>query len=242
MQSRKNKKTARRRNQRKANTFSGTQSGTPQRTGHSFSRVGEIMPSEIDVMLPYTATYNFTNSAALYANRPIYSNSAYDVDPALGSTSTQGFAEWAAFYFYYRVIGYRYEIEVNNGNNIPMIFTILNSNTLNGLSSGYTYTTDLSAFSNNPHAQSKLMGHAYNTSATHIFRKQILLSDVVGSLAPETEDNYRALTAASPSDLTYILMGVTSSEGGTNYLANTVSVVVRLNMDVRFYNRKQLSS
>jgi hypothetical protein len=200
------------------------------------------MPSEVDVTLPYSNYFNLTSPATLVATKYLNSNGAYDVDPLLASTATQGFAEWAAFYTYYRVIGYTYDIEVNNANNIPVIFTILNSNTSLGLSTGIGTSVDLYPYSNNPLAQSKLLSHAYNTHGYHRFKKSLTILEVVGSAAPETEDNYRGTAAANPVDLTYICMGVTSPEGGTNYPSNIVSAVVRLQLHIRFYDRKQLTT
>jgi len=217
------------------------ENGLPLTGPHSFSRLGNIFPEEVDVILPFTSTFNLTSAATLYATKYLYTNAAYDVDPALGSTATAGFTEWSDFYSFYRVIGYEYELEVNNQNSIPMNFSVINSNNSLGLPSGIGVTTDLSVYSDNPHNQHTLLAHAYSSKGHHVFNKQLTIAQVVGSMAPETEDNYRAPTTTTPVDLTYLLMGVTSVAGGTNYVANNVNVVVHLRMLTRFYNRRQLS-
>jgi hypothetical protein len=209
---------------------------------HSFQKVGQIMPAEVDVILPYTAFFNLLSTTNTVSTKPLVSNNAYDVDPNLGSVSTQGFAEWANFFILYRVVGYEYSIEVSNGNTAPMFFTILNSNSQMSLPNGIGTSIDLSPYANNPNAQSILLAGSGSSKGYHKFTKKLSISDVVGSVAPETEDNYRSLVTSGPTDLTYILMGVTSAQLGTVYVTNPVSVVVHLRMFVRFYERKQLTA
>jgi hypothetical protein len=205
------------------------------------TNAGTMVPSELDTTLPYFAIFNLTSAATLVSTKYLNANGAYDVDPALGSSATQGFTEMIAFFNYYRVVGYDYEIEVNNENNIPIIFTILNSNTTLGVGTGIGTSFDLSPYSNNPLSQSKLMGHAYNTSSTHVFRGRHTVAQIAGTMATETEDNWRGTYTANPADLVYIIMGVTSAAQGVNFITNNVNVVVRLFMNIRFFDRKPLS-
>lgn len=69
-------------------------------------------PLSRKVLLTYSSVINITEGAAgAGAARYFRLNGVYDVDTTLGSTSTPGFSEWAAFYQNYRVWKTRVRIE-----------------------------------------------------------------------------------------------------------------------------------
>jgi hypothetical protein len=156
-------------------------------------------------------------------------NSAYDVDPSLGSTETYGFDEYAALYSYYRVIAYEYEVTVVPGVNYasPLMCYLINSNTRPS-SSGTRY--DL--YSTNPYCQSDLIQPSLGKA---VFRGRVDISKLLGSLSIETDDNYRSLTTGSPTDLVWLAVAAETASGSVGI---SFAYDVKLVMHVRFYGRE----
>jgi len=192
------------------------------------------------VTLSYVAQESLSSASTSAAARYIKTNDAWDVDPAFLSTSTIGFTEYSAFYNYYRVIGYTYTLEVINTNTFPVIFTVGNCNTNLGLSSGNNTTIDLFPSSGNQLFTQRVLAQSAAGGCKSNFSGSHTICQVVGSSAPETEDNFRALTNASPLDLTYLVYGATGF-ASTN-LAAFIDVVIRFHLKIRFYDRKVLAS
>lgn len=189
------------------------------------------IPPEMDVQLSYPFIKTLSAAAAAVAAR-LYTNAAYDVDPTLGSTSTPGFAEWAALYNFYRVVAYSYDITFVNNEAFPIIAWTLSSNTDPGL--GAT-----SVSSSNPLGASLVLSAKTGLDKGMIARTH-RVSHVIGSDAVEYEDNYRALVSGVPADLAWLGFGIQSISGAN--VTNGASIFGHLRMFVRFYDRKILAS
>jgi len=201
---------------------------TPLREKHSgVTHHTGITSDETDVTLRFRSVDAVTGAGPLYV-KSFAPNAAYDVDPALGSTETYGFDEYAALYSYYRVISYSYVLRFscNTLTSDPVTVYILNTNTQ---PSG----TRFDLFSTNPYCQTKVLT-AYGNSNTITFRGRHAVSQIVGSLAPETEDNYRALTSASPADLVWLTMAF-ECRSGSNVALEWIADIY---LNVRFYGRE----
>jgi hypothetical protein len=200
----------------------------PPRVKHSsVAHPTTITADETDVTLRYRSV-GVRNASTPQFAKSWTPNAAYDVDPLLGSTETYGFDEYAAFYSYYRVVEYSYKIQVSaiSATTDPVTIYILNTNTQ---PTGTAY--DL--FSTNPYCQTKPLT-AYGINNTLVFQGNHRVSQIVGSMTVETEDNYRALTTGVPSDLVWLTM---AGECRTNQNP-AWEWVADIWMTVRFYGRE----
>ncbi len=190
-----------------------------------------IMPDELDTRLLYRNLFLLNNVGGGFAAKEFKSNDAYDVDPALGSTETLGFDEYAALYSYYRVIGISWKLVVSNADVTPSNVYVLNSNL-----SPSTAGTNYLLYSSNPYCYSHLLGPSTGDS-NHTFKGSLSFSRLLGSNNVETADSFRAVTTGNPVDLLYFSIGVdTTAAGGT--LPNGVVCDLSLTLHVRFYGRE----
>jgi len=189
-----------------------------------------VQPDELDVRLMFRKTENLIQGAGNLAIAEFTSNAAYDVDPTLGSTETYGFDEYAALYSYYRVFGYSYEVVVTNTTAQPAMAYVLNTNTRPSTSG-----TRWDLYSTNPYCQSKLLALSGAGLSSHTFRKKVMISNVLGSRAVETDDSYRALTTGVPVDLMWLGVGI---ENPTANVGVSCVYDLKLIMHVRFYGRE----
>lgn len=192
-----------------------------------------IAPDELDIKLMYRNAASLSSGASPLTYKAYHSNAAYDVDPAVASTETYGFDEYAALYSYYRVIGYSYEVSfVNLDTSQSVLVYVLNTNTNPSLAG-----TSFYLYSTNPHCQSKLLSNI--SPNMHTFRGKFTIAQIVGSPAPETADTFRAttsgLTTSLPSDLTWLTLAAEVIGSSTPTI--TVTYDLKLLMHVRFYAR-----
>lgn len=198
-------------------------------TGHSSTAARtRIAPDELDVRLMFRKTDKLINGSGGVVAKAFHSNSAYDVDPSIGSTETMGFDEYAQLYDYYRVIGFSYEVTVINPMDYPILFSLLNTGTDPTLSG-----SNFALYSTNPHCKSKLVSTIGSVN-NHTFRGSHKVSQIVGTSTVETADSWRSLTSTSPTDLTWITVA------GDAIGASDITFVYdfKLIMNVRFYGRK----
>lgn len=187
-----------------------------------------VAPDELDVPLLFRDFRTVVNGLSPVAAKTFHSNAAYDVDPALGSTETYGFDEYAALYSYYRVVSYSYEITVVNPTAYAMMVYVLNTNT-DPTVAGSRF--DL--YSTNPHCQSKLV--SFQSPNVHTFRGRHTISQITGTPSTEMADSFRSVTTGVPSDLTWLTI---AAECVSPALDITFSFDMKLTMKVRFYGRE----
>lgn len=200
----------------------------PQRVSHTGTRSAtRIAPDELDVRLMFRYSSSLNNGAGGLAAKTFYSNCAYDVDPAVGSTETFGFDEYASIYSYYRVIGYSYEVTVVNQSTVPILAYVLNTNTDPTLSG-----SNFALYSTNAHCQSKLLSQL--SPNKHTFRGRHSIAQIAGTTAVETADSYRSLVTNIPSDRTFI--SVATEAIGAATVSSTYDI--KLIMTIRFYSRE----
>jgi hypothetical protein len=186
-----------------------------------------IEPTERDITLIYP--FDFTLGGSATVSRRFTPNSAYDVDPTAGSTSTPGFAEYANLYGYYRVVRVSYKIEISNTDALPVHAYTYFTNADPGTSMPYTVV-------GNPLAKGKLLSAGGGGRDTIVLQDSQTVATILGSNTVEWDDQYRSLTNASPADLVWLTVGV-HQPGGTSITAASVNVVVVIRMLIRFYDR-----
>lgn len=203
-------------------------------------QLGTIIPDQVVTALTYQFTFPLINAGGQYYAYPFYTNAPYDVNPALGSTNTQGFSEMASLFTRYRVLSYRSVVQVVTSGIYPTMIVVLHRNT-NASSAGGS-AVDLDAYLGNPLSQHKMIGHAYSATGTHEFRAFHPITRVVGSEAPLTADSFQSLVTTTPTDLTFIEIGAHIHEPtGLQNLSGGVMVNLTLTMNTSFFERKQFT-
>lgn len=196
------------------------------------------IPDQFDTTLLFvTQGYSYFAGATFGLTR-YTPNGAYDVDPSLGSTSTSGFAELAALYYYYRVVAYQVEYDLANNEAFPLAWSVVHVNSDPGTSTLANYTTG----SGNAFGRSGIMCAGSGVGIAHYKSRVIKLSELVGGVDVETGDNWRGGSAANPTDLVYTGFAVSSPASRSLTSNNGISWNVRIKMWVRFYDRKNLTS
>jgi len=157
-------------------------------------------------------------------------NAAYDVDPVLGSTSTPGFAEYAALYTYYRVRSFKLNVKFSNLDNLSVALYSVVSNTDPGVAGTNYYDYAQSAF-----GRTYELAPFYSGAGSVTHRQTVDISKLVGMPVMQA-DSFRAVTTGNPTDLVFWGFGIYSN-AGTNF-ANGVGYDGFIEMNVRFYSRQ----
>lgn len=204
---------------------------------YSFTRAPRLIADETHVTLEWPTTFTLTSVGAQAVSKRWVPNGAYDLDPVLGSTAMPGFAEYATFYSFYRVISYSYFLEVTNNQVFPVSAYVLNTNNDLGLTA-----SNFELYSVAPHCQGILLSGFPSAKGYHAFKGKFEVSRILGSRAPETEDNYRSLTNALPADLVWLSLGINTNSAANLLTAVGVTMKLRLFCNTRFYGRRELAS
>lgn len=192
---------------------------------------GKTMPSYIKVKLRWPLIAPGVGSGAAVAAKRYTPNNAYDVDPSLGSTSTPGFSEWAAFYTYYRVMSYRVDVTAENLDTIAANWYIYHTNTDPG-----TTGTSSPSYAQTFLGATRALGFSTGEGKAR-YTKSVSVSKILG-MPIGTADSFRSLVSAGPADLVYFGFGV-YSDSGANFTSG-ITITGWIEMDVRFYGSKDL--
>lgn len=181
------------------------------------------------VRLRYPIRGTLAAAATVIAKR-YTPNAAYDVDPVLGSTSTPGFAEYAALYTYYRVERFRVHLVVTNLDNLSLSLYSTCSNTDPG-----TAGTNYNGYAQSAFGKTFELAPFYSGRGTQTINQNIDVPKVLG-MSTAQADSFRSVTTSIPTDLVYWGFGIYSN-AGTNF-ANGVGYTGYFEMHVRFYSRQ----
>jgi len=157
-------------------------------------------------------------------------NAAYDVDPALGSTSTPGFAEEAARFTYYRVEKFKLRVTFSNLDNLGVSLYSVVSNTDPGTAGTNYFNYAQSAF-----GRTFELAPFYSGRGTVTLNQTVNIAQVIGMDISQA-DSFRSVTTSIPTDLVYWGFGIYSN-ALTNF-ANGVSYSGTIEMYTRFYSRQ----
>jgi hypothetical protein len=194
------------------------------------------LPDRIAVRLSYKGFTSFVISTgqAHFARR-WQPSAAYDIDPILGSTSTVGYAEWAAFYSNYRVNSSTLVARFANTADTPCQGIIIPLNADPGSSPSLAVVNE---WQNNPYGVVKLIP---STGAPCVTCQRTMSTEkIYGSKMVWFDDNFASLTNNTPVNNWYWGVGVVTP--GTQPSNYTVYVEVDITIDVEFYTRKILTS
>lgn len=157
-------------------------------------------------------------------------NAAYDVDPVLGSTSTPGFAEYAALYTYYRVEKFKVHLTITNLDNLSISLYTTASNTDPG-----TAGTNYNGYAQSAFGRTFELAPFYSGRGTQTINQTVPVAKVLG-MSPAQADSFRAVTTSIPTDLVYWGFGIYSNSGAN--FANGVGYTGYFEMQCRFYSRQ----
>lgn len=152
-------------------------------------------------------------------------NSAYDLDPLVGSTAMSGFSQWAAIYYYYRVLRFGYRWEVCNNESIPLIASC--APTKNDVGANYSSCQEFGEF---PYGQSKLLP-ASGGQNRHVFTGVIDLAKYLGHTGYLYDDTSSAAVTANPLHEAYMNFAINNSSSGVNQIGFRLTIW----QDVQFY-------
>lgn len=186
-------------------------------------------PDDVTVNLSYPIKGTLSTVGTVIAKR-YTPNGAYDVDPVLGSTSTPGFAEWAALYTYYRVTKIKLQVTFSNLDNLGVSLYSVFSNTDPGTAGTNYFNYAQSAF-----GRTFELAPFYSGRGTVTLRQTIDLEKLLG-MSMQQADSFRSVTTSIPTDLVYWGFGIFSN-AGTNF-ANGISYTGKIVMRTRFYSRQ----
>lgn len=202
-----------------------------------FRSAGQVVSEQSIVDLHYYTTYNITNVGVSFASIRFRPNNVFDVDPALGSTATPGFAEMAALYGTYRVLGYEATVDVCNGEAFAVqVFAIPWSNLQTAPAANDTTTPSLPM---NQLASVKVISAKggmdrcvlkNNVDFAKVYSKQIM-----------TDDSFAAKVTTGPGFVLYNVVGVIAS-GSSVLTAAGVSAFIHYRIRVMFYGRQVLTT
>jgi len=188
---------------------------------------------EADVKLTFVTSKSLATGTNVSSVR-FTPNSAYDVDPVLGSTSTPGFSEWATLYGFYRVVAFSYKVDFVNTETTRScaVYTVA-TNADPGTSLSYIAGA-------NPMSKMTVLAPLSGQNRASLSGSH-KVADILGSDAPETADSYRATVAASPADLVWLGCGA-QTLSGNSFTTGNVEVLISITMFVRFYDRSYKTS
>lgn len=160
-----------------------------------------------------------------------HTNGAYDVDPALGGGSINGFNTWSAFYSFNRVLSYHVSLTLANQEATPVAVYFVHMNTDPG-----TTPTTYPIWATQAFGHSTLLSGQSGGKDRMVYTKNHGIRQIVGDRMPITSDRYVGSSSANPTDLTYF--GVSVADGNGFEMTAGVVYHIRLTLRVAFFDRK----
>lgn len=176
------------------------------------------------VVLSY-AQLNFVPNGTPLADQTWNMNSLFDPDRTGAGAQPAGFDQWAAFYNRYVVYKCAYEHTITNTTGgIGINISVLPVN-------GSTAPTIQEAMANSFGS----FGALTNSGEPHHCRKVVDLAQFTGKsrAAYLADDQYSALTSASPAEILCMILRVQDQAGGTNFTGN---VMTKLTFYAEFFD------
>lgn len=198
---------------------------------------GLICPDRMVTTLMYLdVSHTLMNAVgahvASYRYRP---TGAFDLDPTSSGTSMPGFAEWAAFYEYYRVLGYCLEFQVDNKETFPVEVITLPLNADPGASPS---EATVQAWEMNPYVTAKNLSGLGGMDRT-IIKKKVDCRSFIGSGIQRFDDSYASLVTTVPANNIYHPVAVYSM---ATVFVNGVYMNLRIAIEIEFFERSILTS
>jgi hypothetical protein len=202
----------------------------------------QVIPRQVGLILPdryFTRLRYWTNASTNLSATPIQGlrmtpTNAYDVNPALGSTSMAGFAELAALYGQYRVTCSRIKIQlVNPSTSIPIEAIIIPLNYDPGASPS---TATVVAWKENPYSKSKMTPLVGGPATTLIC--DMSTEKINGSKMVYFDDSFAALVTTGPVNNWFWGIGFAAPA----VIATLVYFDLTVDLGIEFFGRRPLNN
>lgn len=194
-----------------------------------------VIPDKLFTKLTWNGTQNL--SIAVGAGTTGYRylpSAAYDVDPALGSTSMPGYAELASLYNSYRVNQSRLRVSFSSADARPCTALIvpLNTDPTSSPSSAFVRSASM-----NPYSKYRLVAPA--GSPPLVLSTKMSTERIFGSKAVYFDDNFSSLVTTIPANNWYWFIGLIAPATVASS-SLVITICVELELDVEFFCRKEL--
>jgi len=222
---------------RKNNARGGGKSSSvapSMKTKHSTTRVKNlIVASETDVWLKEIVNGALQNTGFNAIAEHFYANSFVRTSPGVLRTAA-GSTTYAGLYQYYRIPLAKLIEEFVNTEAFPVDLVVVFSNV-----DPTTTASNYVAYAENPLGFSFQLSPVGSPGCKRVFKKKIMMSEIVGTGIVETDDSFRATIGADPVDLLWY--GHAAFATGTNVFTANKGVYYRktLTQFTRFYSRAQ---
>jgi len=222
---------------RKNNARGGGKSSSvapSMKTKHSTTRVKNlIVASETDVWLKEIVNGALQNTGFNAIAEHFYANSFVRTSPGVLRTAA-GSTTYGGLYQYYRIPVVKLIEEFVNTEAFPVDVVVIFSNV-----DPTTTAANYVAYAENPLGFSFQLSPVGSPGCKRVFKKKIMMSEIVGTGIVETDDSFRATIGADPVDLLWY--GHAAFATGTNVFTVNKGVYYRktLTQFTRFYSRAQ---
>lgn len=223
-----------RRKNKQGNSGKSSSVAPSMKTKHSVTHVKNlIVASETDVWLKEIVNGALQNTGFNAIAEHFYANSFVRTSPGVLRTAA-GSTTYAALYQYYRIPIVMLIEEFVNTEAFPVDVVVIFSNV-----DPTTTASNYTAYAENPLGFSFQLSPVGSPGCKRVFKKKIMMSEIVGTGIVETDDSFRATIGADPVDLLWY--GHAAFATGTNVFTVGKGVYYRktLTQFTRFYSRAQ---
>jgi hypothetical protein len=200
-----------------------------------------ITPANIRTCLAFVRTFVLSSPGFQAAAKSFHTDDAYDVDPALGSLPTLGLVTYSDFLTNGRNLAYNSVFEIINRMTFPIMvyITHLTHDAAAGIGPSLINKLETNQFT-----QTRLLAPAGTTGCKTTIRARHRITDIVGSEAPLTADNFMFTLdgALRVADHTYVTICIDTMDPTNLLTAAGVYVHFRLEQDILLYGRKEVTN
>lgn len=187
-----------------------------------------LTPSLVTELVFMSTLHSPLNNAGLsYASARFRPSSAFDVDPIIGGTSMPGFNELAGIYGRYRMLKFKLDLIAINNEEFPVNVVAFVTN----FDPGANYAQVQSQYGNS-FARSKFLSPKGGMDRASIHTPWWSAAEITGSDTALVDDSYSSTIATSPTNNTYISIGLWT--GNNTALVNGVSIQCVITAQYRF--------
>jgi hypothetical protein len=198
---------------------------------------GAILPPCMEIPLKLLYNFKLTTGSNAITFR-LNPNNALQPVVTISSAVYTGFAQYARMYTFYRVMSYEFRITFINRETNSLLAWVINDNNDPGTSSSYTIAANRLCKYRQLAPTGASNAEVTFTSRFHSKRLRkrpiLTISEVLGSLAPQQESDFRALVTGAPADPVWIGLGIQTTTGAAPVTG--CDILVDLVANTQFYS------
>ncbi len=179
---------------------------------------------EHDQNLLMTNVFTFGNATSTQTFRTAVNSYV----PISGENCPGEYVNWARMYDFYRVSRFRLSMTISNNEAFPVAAVLFTSNEDPGSTFALNDASDM------PFARKVLLAAKGSGKDTRKMTISQSVGTLVGSIAPESADSYRAIINTSPADVVWGCLTLETATGAA--MVTGVSIMYELEQTFRFYN------